>query len=68
MKKILLVLAIIFTVGTLSACTGMNRQTEGTIAGGVVGGVAGNVLTGGSAVGTGIGAVGGAVVGNQLSK
>ena len=66
MKKIIISsLALILTVGLLSACT--NREL-GTTTGAVVGGVAGNVLTGGSAAGTLVGAAAGGFVGNQVTK
>ena len=66
MKKTLsCVIALVLSVGLLSACT--NRDM-GTVGGAAIGGVAGNALTGGSALGTVAGAVGGGIVGNQITK
>lgn len=64
MKIIMVTLATMLMVGTLTACT--NRDV-GMTTGAVVGGVAGSALTGGSTAGTIVGAVGGGYIGRQMS-
>lgn len=67
-KQLVSCLAMILTVGLLTACNQSQRKDLGMAAGGVVGGVAGSYITGGSTAGTIAGAVGGAYVGRQLSN
>lgn len=67
MKIIISCVALILTVGALTACTTSERKDTGMVAGGVLGGVAGSALTGGSTAGTIAGAVGGAYVGRTVA-
>lgn len=67
-KSIFSSIAIIITIGMLTACTTSQRKDVGMVTGGVVGGVAGSALTGGSTAGTVAGAVGGAYVGRQITN
>jgi len=66
MKRTILVsIAILMTMGSLTACT--NKQM-GTVGGAALGGVAGSALTGGSTAGTVVGAVGGGLIGNAVTN
>ena len=68
MKRFLSMVAILFLMVSLAACTTSQKKDFGMVAGGVVGGVAGSALTKGSTAGTIVGAVGGAYVGRQLAE
>lgn len=52
---------------SLTACSGMTRQEQGTAAGAVIGGVAGHVV-GGGLLGTAAGAAVGGVIGHEVTK
>ena len=52
---------------TLSGCSGMTRQDQGTVGGAVIGGVAGAAL-GGGVLGTAAGAAVGGVIGHEVTK
>jgi osmotically inducible lipoprotein OsmB len=67
MKKLIASIMIIFTMGSMTACTTGQKQATGIAGGAVVGGVAGSALTGGSTVGTVAGAVGGGLLGNYVA-
>lgn len=64
-RSILVSIAILFMMGSLTACT--NKQM-GTVGGAALGGVAGSALTGGSTAGTVVGAVGGGLIGNAVTN
>lgn len=63
-KSLLSFIAILMTVGMLSACT---NKDMGTVGGAALGGVAGSALTGGSTAGTVVGAVGGGLIGRAVT-
>lgn len=66
MKKMTLsFLAIMLSLGLLTACT---NKDMGTVGGAALGGLAGNVVTGGSTAGTVVGAVGGGLVGRAVTN
>jgi len=64
-------LIIVFSVGSLAACSGMSERDQRTLSGGAIGagvGAVGGALIGGSPIaGAAIGAAGGAVIGNVTS-
>lgn len=62
-KSILMTIALLLTIGSLSACT--NKQM-GTAGGAALGGVAGYAVGGG--VGAAVGAVGGGLIGNAVTN
>lgn len=66
MKKLFLSsIAMLFLMGSITACT---NKDLGMTAGAAVGGIAGSALTGGSTAGTIVGAVGGGFVGRSLAN
>jgi osmotically inducible lipoprotein OsmB len=65
MKKLMIIIASLFVIFSLTACS--NRD-YGTVGGAALGGVVGSAVTGGSTAGTIVGAVGGGYIGNQLSR
>lgn len=64
MKNLISCVAIIVTMGLMTACT---NKDVATVGGAAVGGVVGSAVTGGSTAGTIVGAVGGGYVGRQLA-
>lgn len=60
--------AVLSSLLTLSACSGMTEQQRNTAIGAGIGGVAGSVLTDGGTLGTVGGAAVGGVIGNQVGK
>ncbi|MDP1732428.1 MAG: glycine zipper domain-containing protein [Devosia sp.] len=68
MKRLVLFVAALLALVTLSACTATQRAASvGALAGATIGGVTTGTL-GGAAVGGAIGAVSGAVVGELLGR
>jgi len=64
-RSILTTIAVLLSVGFLTACT---NNEMGTVGGAALGGVAGSALTGGSTAGTIVGAVGGGLIGNAVTR
>lgn len=68
MKKIVLIVAALLALVTLSACTTTQRAASvGAVAGATIGGVTTGTFSG-AAVGGALGAVSGAVVGELLGR
>jgi len=67
MKKLMMVGAVGALSLVLFGCSGMSKETKGTLIGAGVGGAAGGLITQ-SAAGAAIGAAAGGVVGNVASR
>lgn len=67
MKNVLCLSGIVLLSMSLAACSGMSKETKGTLIGGGVGAAAGALVTD-SPVGAAVGAAAGGLIGHTVAK